>query len=312
MKVNIIKSLPKILAITFFCFLFSNCKNEKFEKEINSYKDSLNDCRNKNYQDSLTNYKEYYINKMDEPIPPPTRGDMRPIFRNNYGLNTSLNIDTVPLSISLDSVKSATGFINSDTTQDTLIAKYFVLVTPPTPGENKYFSYVIAAAQKTTSPVTGNDTISPISHPSGGFLLVTKNNNHGKLITSAEFRTMLNDYTNNVRFVQGGQTRNVKDYFHPYVSYHPTQEFLKFYNHNNLLFQNENAVDIIIENGAVKFTLPIKSRLDSTVFINLKCQSPIFIFKEGNTLYLDNINRGLNNYIMKGMNVGRLCPPQCD
>lgn len=313
MKQNSLKTIPKIFVVIMLCFVFSNCKNKNHKREVASSKDSIEYNGVEKSENMKNDYRgnEKANKRQKIRILPSLRNKMRSNFSSNYGINIGFNIDTVPLSIRLESIKNVTGFIKTDTTVDTLIAKYYVLVTPTNPSENKYFSYVIAAAQKTTSPISGNDTISPIPHPSGGFLLVTKNNSNGKLITSAEFRTILNDYNDSVRFVNGGQNRNVKDYFHPYVSYHPIQEFLKFYQDNTPLFQNENNIEVLLENGSINFNIPIISKLDGTIVYH-KCQSPIFIFKEGNSILLDNIDRGLSNYIMKGMNVGRLCPPQCD
>ncbi len=201
MKQNSLKTIPKIFVIIMLCIMFSDCKDKTHDK-TNDADSSAAEFTSTSEEDYFENEK--VIKRSMEPIPPNLRSDMLVNFTNNYGINTGLNIDTVPLAVNFNSIKIATNFIITDTIQDTLIAKYFVLVTPTTPGENKYFSYVVAAAQKTTSPISGNDTISPIPHPSGGFLLVAKNNSNGKLITSAEFRTMLNDYTNSIRFVNGG------------------------------------------------------------------------------------------------------------
>ncbi len=240
------------------------------------------------------------------------RTGMRDNFKLIY-FAANNNIDTPSLEISLTKVKVATDFLNTTPSQGFVFAKYYVLVSPGGT-ENPYFSYVLTKALKNKN-INGNDTIIPIPDAQGNYLLITKNNTNGQNINATQFQTMLANYRNTIKFKFNNQSFGVNNYFHPYVSYHDMGEFVAFYNHNKSLFTTESSVTIVLENAALEDILRIFPKIPSNPHIILQCHSPILLFKEiineNEHIYLDNISRGKNIYLKKGLDVGRLCPPQC-
>ncbi len=272
--------------------------------EINKMRqllDSLFDLANKTVQAI-----EY-----NEPVPPSYVEPLASIFSSYYGTTVNPNISNIDFNINWISLSNAIQLDNYKMSSDTFIAFYYLLnIENPS---DKYFTYVISKAVHKN--VNGRDTIESISTDVNGryFMLSKTTASNYELINAAKFKSFVEAYIGQVKFLSKttGLTYPVKNYIHPLISYHEASSFYQFYNENKDSASNPNMLMLKVKNIINDPDFNIINRNDGSS-LNDFCQAPLSYFYEGSKLFLSDKPNGGKKYLFRGMNVGRMCPPECN
>ncbi len=168
-------------------------------------------------------------------------------------------------------------------------------------------TFVIARAERI---VEGSETKIVPTDTDGPFLMLKEGNDNGISISREELDTYMTVYKDVIKFQKPGNPSNfyAKNYTHPYVTFHDGTIFTQFFNDNFPIGEPiPSSLKILVENGA-----SFPKLITTTTGIGLEaCLYTSIIFFKNEDLLLDNIIYTNKPFKNKGLDVGRLCPPDC-
>lgn len=215
------------------------------------------------------------------------------------GINTS--IDNLKLDVKWTSVAPYLDFASLSDKTDIGVGLFYVL-----DDELDYFAYVITLAQRV---YLGNNMwdIRAVPYNESGYFMTTNTATGYKIIPHAQLNNYLDNYKNNVsvRVFSNGNPIQVSAITatHPKVCFFPGKNFYHFIT-QNIPDLGSNIYDLTIHNGAMYY--PNIYNGDA-----VELQSPIIIIEKNDA---QQIGQDFDfNYPYKnlGLDVGRLCPPDC-
>lgn len=237
-------------------------------------------------------------------------------FQTTYKNELNSGINSHELLIKWNKILEFTDLEASKTDPNVFIACYYLLNEDTF--SNKYFTYVIAKALR--KKIGTYDTIMPISTvPDNKFLMLSYYTPNGELIDSNKFKQLVQNYINTIQFMNTMPNPdtgpfNVKDYSHPLISYHKAQKFYKLFDDNkdSLVDTTKNNLYIKIQNGVIGSKKPVPSKIIGQIPIDINCQTPILSLMEfSRDLLGDEETPDEKRFLFRGLDVGRLCPPDC-
>lgn len=175
--------------------------------------------------------------------------------------------------------------------------------------DNNELTYVIAKAKRIV--VNGQHKIEP-TNPTGPYTMLSTTNDSGIQISKNQFDNYRSLYENNLKLesLVGSPVLNASDYFHPLLTFHDGADLIDFFFHN---FPQGSTVptnlDLVVEHGA-SFPTDIQERTGSNTLNNCLHTAMVFFGING-ALILDNTHNPTLKFKNKGLDVGRLCPPDC-
>lgn len=270
---------------------------DKFSKKI-----FANISRIETIEDALRIIQQ--IIDPSEPIDPKYRLILINIFDTCYkDANSSLAFNS--LSINWSVLASYLSFPSTPFNANEGIGLFY-LIDNSNPA-NLHPTFVLSRAERV---VEGSETKIIPTNPSGPFLMLKNGDDNGVFISNEEFEDYMTVYKNIIKFQKPSSPSNflAKNYNHPYVTFHEGGEFTKFYNDNFPVGSTvPPSLKIMIENGA---SFPKLITTMGGVGVKACLHTGIIFFKDGELLLDDNNYPNLP-FKNKGLDVGRLCPPDC-
>lgn len=239
-----------------------------------------------------------------EPIDPKYRIILNNIFDTCYK-DANPNLTFNNLSINWSVLANHLSF-PSNPFNDNEGVGLFYLIDNSNPA-NLLPTFVISRAERVV--IGGETKIIPIN-TSGSFLMLKSGDDNGTFISSEEFDAFMTAYKDTIKFQKPSSPLNLlaKNYNHPYVTFHEGIKFTKFFNDNFPVGSTvPSSLKILVEHGASFLKLITTS---GGVGLETCLHTSIIFFKNGDLL-LDDQNYPNLPFKNKGLDVGRLCPPDC-
>ena len=333
MRNYLLKSIP-ILGILGLLFFGGGCKNTKSKPDlleckriVDSFKNPIDTQATKGEWLSAPQIQEI-LNKKDlklnintplsvfarkitavssEPLKKREVFSCASLFNKIYKKGVNSEINNIELRIKWTHLNQFLDLASIQTSDNIFVALYYVI--NDTNPNNKYFSYIITKARKVNEG--GKDTIKPIStNDQGTFLMLNYSplGNYFQQVTPDRFKYYHELYKdgnlqyNNLDLLGGPYTQQLRDLasMHPRISYHTGRNFYKFFSDN--IFTNVNDVYVVFTNGAFH-----------KEGVSIFASSPMLFFEEGTVQHLnDGDHYSPQKFRMKALDVGSLCPPECN
>lgn len=222
-------------------------------------------------------------------------------FNKSYKDGINPSIANLKLDVKWTSVAPFLDFNNLSDKTDIGVGFFYVL-----DDSLDYFTYIITLAQRV---YLGNNMwdIQAIPHNQSGYFMFTNTASRYKTIPHEQLATYLGKYKNNVsvRIFSNGIPIQVSSIAasHPKVCFFPGKNFYKFIT-QNIPDLGSSIYDLTIYNGAMYFPNVYNGNA-------VELQSPIIVAEENdNPLITKNFDFNFP-YKNQGLDVGRLCPPDC-
>lgn len=264
---------------------------------------SINKLLKKNSLVSLENSFENSI-YYSKPIDILTRNYMNEQFLESYK-SVNKTISSPQLKVHWHILQQYIDIHNLEHNGDTGVGIYYIIDFNP--DSSLKFSYVIAKSYRNS--ITSE--INPIPY-NDSFLMLTTTLPYYKKISLNEFTHKKHLYKINttVRKVTTDPpyTYNIASLIHPTVCFHRGDSVYSFYKTNYLSSLDSSKLYIILEHGASP---------EKTIFDNngnkyeLSLHSPIILFEYMGKVLINDLFNSAKPYENKGLDVGRLCPPDC-
>lgn len=244
------------------------------------------------------------INK-DNPIHCSLIPPLNSAFKKAYG-TTNPNIKQYNLSVLWDKFSQFIQLDSIEKSQDTGMAFFYLVNTEV--DNDKYFTYAISKARKNFEKqeievVNTEDTFT--------IVMLTKSTPYYKKIGYAEFKKYQKAYIDNtVVFNENdGNTYNVKSLRHPTASFHEGIKIKQFYAENEFYIDNPDQLRLSFIHS-VKSVPNVLNLTDGTS-LTINAQTVISQFTEGVKKFCG-VFTPETPYKLHALDVGTLCPPECD
>lgn len=236
------------------------------------------------------------------PVPKKLKSSMEAHFNQSYKNGVNPNIGSPKLDVKWDLISQYVDFPSLVNQTSIGVALFYVLDT-----SIDYFSYVITKAEKVFS--AGKWRINPIPLKDG-YLMFTPE--AYKIIAHSDLNIYKNHYKDTVKVRQwpNGNFLPVKSLTnHPEVSFFEGGKFFSFIENNINLAGITTDYDFTVYNGAINF-INITDIDDNSYSCDL--QTPLIVIENRNIPGIDDSFDVNFPYRNKALDVGRLCPPECD
>jgi len=268
---------------------------------------SFEDLRNKIFPQEIT--VDQYINHLSKKSGPINFSDVHTydtLFEWCYkeGLNPGIN--QIEYRVKWNILKNYIGYDAIKTSSNAGIGLYYVVDTSY---NQQALTYVLAKAVI----IDDLDTIIPVSL-GGKYLILTNSSPYYREINSVQFNDYLNYYRLlQLRHLKNGNLYNISNLNHTQICFHPGDSLYRFFEDNKGFVQNQTYDDLYltVRTGS---TGPEAFVDGNKVTHNLLVQTPLLIFQENGTVFLDNFSyegRNQGAFSKKALDIGRLCPPRC-
>lgn len=276
------------------------------EKDVIKYNDAIitpkrqregNPLTQSSVQDMVNNFNlSYKFGFMNN-------GVSELINKDIFNFNLKIKVETIKAFLSIDNIYNL----------DHGAAFYYIIYIDSQ--NREFFTYAVTPAKydSTTKKVT------PKVNSQGEFeyLVFTPDNIvTGHKINQTEFQTYRNAYINKVEIreftindtVKTTDITSLTNEEHPTNCYYSDQQIYFFEKDNSSIPINQNNFYLNLFNGAIYKEYKFNGKI-----YNFKVQTPILIFEyDSSIISSDRVFDPQKPYYYKALDVGRLCPPQCD